>query len=68
MHGDTVLYPAAEVTLEADGQLFEIEAVVSDTLPLSVCLGTDIPEWASRREKCRDRKSIYGVYKGIAET
>ena len=43
-HGDTVLYPLAEVTMEIEGKPIEIEAAVSDTLPMSVLLGTDNPE------------------------
>ena len=54
VHGDTVVYPVAEVTLEMEGQLFEVEAAVSDTLPLSVCLGTDVPEWASMLAAAQD--------------
>ena len=47
VHGDTVLYPVAEISLEVDGKQHVVEAAVSSTLPLSVCLGTDIPGWAS---------------------
>ena len=43
-HGDTVLYPIAEVTMEVEGKPIKIEAAVSDTLPMSVLLGTDTPE------------------------
>ena len=42
--GDTVLYPLAEVELEVEGYPLRIEAAVSDTLPMSVPLGTDLPE------------------------
>ena len=47
VHGDTVLYPVAEISLEVDGKQHVVEAAVSSTLPLSICLGTDIPGWAS---------------------
>ena len=43
-HGDTVLYPLAHVELELDGTAVEVEAAVSDNLPVSVLLGTDVPE------------------------
>ena len=40
-HGDTVLYPLAKISLEV-----AVEAAVSDTLPMTVLLGTDTPELA----------------------
>ena len=43
-HGDTVLYPLAEVKMEVDGRQIQVEAAVSDTLPVSVLLGTDVAE------------------------
>ena len=43
-HGDTVLYPLAEIELEVDGHPISIEAAVSETLPVDVLLGTDVPE------------------------
>ena len=43
-HGDTVLYPLARVTLEMDGRHIVTEAAVSETLPVAVLLGTDVPE------------------------
>ena len=43
-HGDTVLYPLANVELVVDGIPLQVEAAVSDTLPVSVLLGTDVPE------------------------
>ena len=45
-HGDTVLYPLACVRLEVDGLHVPIivDAAVSETLPTSVLLGTDVPE------------------------
>ncbi len=46
-HGDTVLYPLAKVTLEVDGFPLLVEAAVSETLPVSVLLGTDVPELGS---------------------
>ena len=43
-HGDTVLYPLAEVELEVDGYPLHVEAAISDTLPMPVLVGTDVPE------------------------
>ncbi len=43
-YGDTVLYPLANVRMEIDGIPIEVEAAVSDTLPLSVLLGGDVPQ------------------------
>ena len=41
-HGDTVLYPLATISVEVDGLCFSVCAAVSDTLPVSLLLGTDI--------------------------
>ena len=46
-HGDTVLYPLANVQIQVEGKVLDIEAAVSETLPMSVLLGTDIPELTS---------------------
>ena len=43
-HGDTVLYPLAYVELQVEGIPLHIKAAISDTLPVSVLLGTDVPE------------------------
>ena len=43
-HGDTVLYPLAKISLEVEGQSIDVEAATSETLPMSVLLGTDILE------------------------
>ena len=42
-HGDTVLYPLAEVDMELQGMKIQVEAAVSPNLPASVLLGTDVP-------------------------
>ena len=42
-HGDTVLYPLAQVEIEIGGQIIEVEAAISETLPMSMLLGTDVP-------------------------
>ena len=46
VHGDTVLYPLADISLEVNGKQIAVEAAVSDTLPMSVLLGTDTLELA----------------------
>ena len=43
-HGDTVLYPLADVNMEVDGLPITVEAAVSETLPAAVLLGTDVPQ------------------------
>ena len=42
-HGDTVLYPLANVDMEVDGQRVTVEAAVSGRLPVPVLLGKDVP-------------------------
>ncbi len=42
-HGDTALHPLAEVVLEIDNRPLAVVAAVSETLPTSVLLGTDVP-------------------------
>ncbi|KAL5515882.1 hypothetical protein EMCRGX_G001127 [Ephydatia muelleri] len=46
-HGDNVLYSVTHVNLVVDGVPLVVEAVVSKSLPVSVLLGTDVPELAS---------------------
>ena len=43
-HGDTVLYPLAEVNISVGGLAFVVRAAPSETMPVSVLLGTDVPE------------------------
>ena len=50
-HGDTVLYPLAEVEMEVEGVPIKVEAAISETLPVGVLLGTDIPELGNLLEK-----------------
>jgi predicted aspartyl protease len=47
-HGDVSLYPLAEVNLEFEGIQMRVKAAVSDSLPVSVLLGTDVPELGSQ--------------------
>ena len=46
-HGDTVLYPLSEVELELAGKKMMVRAAISENLPASVLLGTDVPELGS---------------------
>ena len=43
-HGDTVLYPLAQVRIEVEGKSLEVQAAVADCLPVAVLLGTDVPQ------------------------
>ena len=43
-HGDVVTYPLAAVRLEIDGLSLPVTAAVAERLPVSVLLGTDVPE------------------------
>ena len=45
-HGDSVLYPLEHVDLVVDGVPLTVEAAVSKSLPVSVLLGTEVPELA----------------------
>ena len=47
----TLLYPLANMELVVDGIPLQVEAAVSDTLPVSVLLGTDVPELETLLEK-----------------
>ncbi|XP_011405989.1 PREDICTED: zinc finger and SCAN domain-containing protein 16-like [Amphimedon queenslandica] len=41
---EAVSYPVAVVEIDVGGKLLQVEATVSDTLPRSVLLGTNVPE------------------------
>ena len=43
-HEDVTTYPLANIHLEIDGVVVEATAAVSQTLPVSVLLGTDVPQ------------------------
>ena len=42
-HGDTVMYPLANIEVQLGCVTFMVEAAVSDCLPVSILLGTDVP-------------------------
>ena len=43
-HGDTALYPLAKVEMELEGMKLNVKDAVSESLPVSVLLGTDVAE------------------------
>ena len=62
-HGDTVLYPLAQVELQVEGKLLMVEATVSDTLPRSVLLGIDVPqltELFGQQKTCKATRECSG--------
>ena len=44
VHGDNVLYPLANGGIQVDGLEIEVEAAISEKLPVAVLLGKDVPE------------------------
>ncbi len=46
-HGDTVSYPLSQIDIVVDSITIQVEAAVSSTLPVSVLLGTDVPQLPS---------------------
>ncbi len=44
VHSNPMRYPLAEVELQLDEVMLKVKAAVSDSLPMSVLLGTDVPE------------------------
>ena len=58
-HGDNALYPLAMVDLVVDGVPLTVEAAVSKSLPVSVLLGTDVPELVRfLRTDAKDRNVV----------
>ena len=43
-HGDVVTYPLTDLELEVGGVTMKVTAAVVDKLPVSVLLGTDVPQ------------------------
>ena len=44
VHGDNILYPMADVVVQMEGVELKVKVAVSEELPVSVLLGTDVPE------------------------
>ena len=63
-HGDTVLYPLAEVEMEVDGVKIGVRAAVSEKLPVPVLLGTDVPELGNLLQQ--DPRAAHS--EGVVET
>ena len=59
-HGDTVLYPLALVHQEIKGHQIDVEAAISETLPMPVLLGTDVPQLQDFIEQAlfRDKQPV----------
>ena len=60
-HGDMALYPLAQITMEVDGNIIEVEAAVLSTLPMGVLLGTDTEELAELLAEDRAEEVAYAV-------
>ena len=60
-HGDVVMYPLARVELEVKGRALTVEAAVSDTLPQSVLLGTDVSDLSELLRTERQGKALMVV-------
>ena len=56
--GDVVTYPLAKVELEVKGRALTVKAAVSDTLPQSVLLGTDVPDLSELLRPERQEKAL----------
>ena len=55
-HGDAVEYPVATVEIGVQGRRVTVEAAMSDKLPHSVLLGTNVPElcdWSAGKKGYR---------------
>ena len=60
-HGDIVTYPIASVELEVLGRALTVEAAVSNQLPSSVLLGTDVPGLSELLQSKRDNTALMAV-------
>ena len=60
-HGDVVTYPLARVELEVEGRALIVETAVSNTLPQSVLLRTDVPDLSELLKTERRGKALMVV-------
>ena len=60
-HGDIMTYPIASVELEVQGRALTVEAAVSDQLPSSVLLGTDVPGLSELLQLKRENTALMAV-------
>ncbi len=68
VHGDTALYPLAEVVLELDNRPLTVVAAVSETLPTSVVLGTDVPNLRGLLQVNPSSRHTAGVEEYVVQT
>ena len=66
-HGDEVAYPAAQVKIVVEGVMYTLEVAVSDSLPVSVLLGRDVPDLVNIG-KTKRKFSCVGVRDVMAVT
>ena len=60
IHGDTETYPLAEVQLEVDGTQLQVEAAVSEKLPVAAILGEDVPQLRKLLQSTEEEKNGAG--------
>ena len=56
-HGSSVAYPLAKVKIAVGDSSYEVEAAISDQLPVPVLLGRDVPELLEMLRKPRTQSS-----------
>ena len=63
VHGNVVTYPLTRIELEVKGRALTVKAAVSDTLPQSVLLGTDVhvPDLSELLKAERHEKALMVV-------
>ena len=66
-HGETIHYPLAQVHLSKGKRLIKFNAAVSDTLPVTVLLGTDVEELSGQEvtlDNCTDDAMVVETQAG----
>ena len=58
-HGDTAMYPMADICVELDSYTIDTVAAVSNTLPMDVLLGTDVPELGMLLSQASERAEVF---------
>ena len=66
-HGDEVAYPVARVKIVVEGVTYTLDVAVSDSLPVSVLLGRDVPDLVNIG-KTKRKFSCVGVRDVMAAT
>ena len=67
-HGDTVLYPLAEVEMELGGDRMAVTAAVADRLPVSVLVAVDVPVLGKLLHGEREVMHSHGVEEALVVT